>query len=122
MTTTAQAKQALGAYGEEVAARHLGDLGMAVLERNWRCSEGEVDIVLRDGTTLVVCEVKTRTSLVAGTPHEAITDAKLARLKRLGERWAEERGIRPAGIRVDLVAVMRPRRGPAQVDHVTGLC
>ncbi len=122
MTTTAQAKQALGAYGEEVAARHLGDLGMAVLERNWRCSEGEVDIVLRDGTTLVVCEVKTRTSLVAGTPHEAITDAKLARLKRLGERWAEERGIRPAGIRVDLVAVMRPRRGPAQVDHVAGLC
>lgn len=122
MTTTAQAKQALGAYGEEVAARHLGDLGMAVLERNWRCSEGEVDILLRDGSTLVVCEVKTRTSLVAGTPHEAITDAKLARLKRLGERWAEEHGIRPAGIRVDLVAVMRPRRGPAQVEHVAGLC
>ena len=122
MTTTAQAKQALGAYGEEVAARHLGGLGMVVLERNWRCSEGEVDIVLRDGATLVVCEVKTRTSLVAGTPHEAITDTKLARLKRLGERWAEERGIRPAGIRVDLVAVMRPRRGPAQVEHVAGLC
>ena len=121
MTTTAQARQAIGAYGEELAARHLTGLGMAVLERNWRCDEGEVDIVLRDGRTLVVCEVKTRTSLAAGTPHEAINDAKLARLKRLGERWAEERGIRPDGIRIDLVAVLRPPRGAAVVEHVQGL-
>ena len=122
MTTTGQARQAIGAYGENVAARHLTDLGMTVLERNWRCAEGEVDILLRDGATLVVCEVKTRTSLVAGTPHEAITDEKLSRLKRLGERWATEQGIHPAGIRVDLVAILRPLRGPAQVDHVAGLC
>lgn len=121
MTTTAQARQAIGAYGEDVAARHLSALGMGVLERNWRCDEGEIDILLRDGSTLVVCEVKTRTSLAAGTPHEAITDAKLARLKRLGERWAAERGIRPSGIRIDLVAVLRPRTGPAVVDHVPGL-
>ncbi|MCX6401518.1 MAG: YraN family protein [Propionibacteriales bacterium] len=119
--TTGPARQAIGAYGEDVATRHLIGLGMTVLERNWSCADGEVDILLREGTTLVVCEVKTRTSLVAGTPHEAITDAKLARLKRLGERWAEERRIRPAGIRVDLVAVMRPRRGPARVEHVPGL-
>ena len=49
MTTTAQARQAIGAYGEGRAARHLADLGMSVLERNWRCDEGEIDIVLRDG-------------------------------------------------------------------------
>ncbi|WP_436699196.1 YraN family protein [Nocardioides sp. BYT-33-1] len=122
MRTTAQARQAIGAYGEEVAARHLRERGMSVLERNWRGPEGEVDIVLRDGATLVVCEVKTRTSLRAGTPHEAISDVKLDRLKRLGERWAAERGIRPDGIRVDLVAVVRPRRGPALVEHVPGLC
>ncbi len=121
MTTTAQARRAIGAYGEERAAQHLISLGMTVLERNWRCSEGEIDIVLRDGSTLVVCEVKTRTSEVAGTPHEAITDAKLARLKRLGERWAAEREIRPDGIRIDLVAVLRPRRGRARVEHVRGL-
>ncbi|WP_408896129.1 YraN family protein [Nocardioides sp. R1-1] len=122
MTTTGQARRAIGAYGEDVAARHLSGLGMSILERNWRCSEGEVDILLRDGGTLVVCEVKTRTSLDVGTPHEAITDAKLDRLRRLGERWALERGISPDGIRVDLVAVLRPRRGPAVVDHVRGLC
>ena len=120
-TTTAAARQALGRYGEDVAARHLVDQGLVLLERNWRCDEGEIDLVLRDGPTLVVCEVKTRTSLEVGTPHEAITDAKLARLKRLGERWAAERGVRPDGTRVDLVAVLRPRRGPAVVDHVAGL-
>lgn len=121
MTTTAQARQAIGAYGEGRAARHLADLGLSVLERNWRCDEGEIDIVLRDGATLVVCEVKTRTSLVAGSPHEAITDEKLARLKRLGERWAAERGVRPDGIRIDLVAVLLQRRGAPVVEHVVGL-
>jgi putative endonuclease len=105
-----------------VAARHLVEQGLVLLERNWRCDEGEIDLVLREGPTLVVCEVKTRTSLEVGTPHEAITDAKLARLKRLGERWATERGVRPDGTRVDLVAVLRRRRGPAVVDHVAGLC
>ena len=121
MTTTAQARQAIGAYGEGRAARHLAELGMTVLERNWRCDEGEIDIVLRDGATLVVCEVKTRTSLAAGTPHEAITDDKLARLLRLGERWAEAHHLRPPETRVDLVAVLRPVKGPALVEHVRGL-
>ena len=120
-TTTAAARQALGRYGEDVAVRHLVEQGLVLLERNWRCDEGEIDLVLREGPTLVVCEVETRTSLEAGTPHEAITDAKLARLKRLGERWAAERGVRPEGTRVDLVAVLRPRRGPAVIDHVAGL-
>lgn len=119
--TTAAARMALGQYGEKVAARHLVEKGLVLLERNWRCDEGEIDLVLRDGATLVVCEVKTRTSLEVGTPHEAITDAKLARLKRLGERWALERGVSPEGTRVDLVAILRPRRGPAVVDHVAGL-
>lgn len=119
--TTAAARQALGRYGEDVAARHLVEQGLVLLERNWRCDEGEIDLVLRDGPTLVVCEVKTRTSLEVGTPHEAITDAKLVRLKRLGERWAAARGVRPDGTRVDLVAVLRPRRGPAVIDHVAGL-
>lgn len=119
--TTAAQRQALGAYGEQVAERHLRAQGMAVLDRNWSCDEGEIDLVLRDGAALVVCEVKTRSSMAAGTPHEAITDEKLARLVRLGERWSAARGVRPPETRVDLVAVIRPLRGPAVVDHVRGL-
>lgn len=121
MTTTAASKQAMGRYGEDVAERHLTGQGLVVLDRNWRCAEGEIDLVLRDGATLVVCEVKTRQDDAFGTPHQAITAAKLDRLKRLAERWTSERGLRPAGIRIDLVAVRRPRRGPAHVDHVRGL-
>jgi len=77
--STSTRRQALGAYGERLAARHLVEQGLVVLDRNWRCPTGEIDLVLRDGDVLVVCEVKTRTSSVCGSPHEAITPVKLAR-------------------------------------------
>jgi len=126
MTTTADDRRtgrnhALGGYGERVAADHLSEHGMVLLDRNWRCDEGEIDLVLRDGPALVVCEVKTRTSLDHGSPHEAITDAKLARLQRLGMRWAEVHGVNPAEVRVDLVAVLQPGKGRALVEHVRGI-
>ena len=123
MTDTATTHNgALGAYGERVAAQHLVDQGMVLLDRNWRCDEGELDLLLRDGRVLVACEVKTRTSLDHGSPHEAVTDEKLRRLQRLALRWARTHGVRPPEIRVDLVAVLRPRRGPALVEHVPGIC
>lgn len=123
MTRTAAAaiKQALGAYGETLAARHLTDQGMVLLDRNWRCEAGEIDLVLRDGDVLVVCEVKTRSSVRYGTPHEAVTDIKVARLRRLAVRWVEERGIAVRDIRIDLVGIVRPRRGASLVDHVRGI-
>lgn len=115
-------KQAMGRYGEELAVRHLtGVAGMALLDRNWRCREGEIDLVLRDGEALVVCEVKTRTSVEHGSPHEAISDTKLERLRLLGERWAQAHGVRPPETRVDLVAVLRPPRGRSMIEHVRGL-
>lgn len=119
--TTMTHHQALGRYGERLAADHLVAQGMVVLDRNWRCDEGELDLLLRDGRTLVACEVKTRSSLDHGTPHEAITDAKLERLRRLVVRWVAERGVHPPETRVDLVAVLRPRTGKAQVEHVRGI-
>ncbi|CAN5653237.1 YraN family protein [soil metagenome] len=119
--TTAASRQALGAYGEKVAERYLSERGLVVLDRNWRCDEGEIDLVLREGHVLVVCEVKTRRGALGGTPHEAITDVKLERLQRLGWRWARDRGLNPTDLRVDLVAIMRPRRGAALVDHVRSI-
>jgi putative endonuclease len=124
MTTTNETvthNQALGAYGERVAARHLVDAGMVVLDRNWRCAEGELDLVLRDGHVLVACEVKTRSSLALGSPHEGVTATKLERLHRLAQRWADDHRLRPPDVRIDLVAVLQPGKGPAVVEHVRGL-
>jgi putative endonuclease len=125
MTSTKDASPtrhlALGRYGERVAARHLVDRGLVLLDRNWRCEAGEIDLVLRDGDVLVVCEVKTRTSDDRGTPHEAVTAEKLDRLKRLGLCWAEAHGVHPDDLRIDLVAVHPQRRGAALVEHVPGL-
>lgn len=115
-----RAKDALGRHGEEVAARHLATLGMVVLDRNWRCDIGELDIVARDGDTLVVCEVKTRSGTDYGSPLEAVTEAKAARLRRLAGRWLHDHGVRPAGVRIDVVGVLRRSRGPAVVHHVRG--
>lgn len=119
--TVVRAKDALGRYGEELAVRHVEADGFVVLERNWRCDIGEVDIVARDGDVLVVCEVKTRSSLAYGSPFEAVTQRKLHRLERLGIRWMRERGVRPRSMRVDVVSVLRPSSGRTVIEHVRGL-
>ena len=100
-------KDALGRYGEELAARHLADSGLAILERNYRCESGEIDIVARDGDVLVVCEVKTRAGLAFGAPIEAVTATKARRLRVLACQWlADHRGVRPATVRFDVVGVL----------------
>jgi putative endonuclease len=115
-----RAKDALGRYGEDVAARHLIQQGIVVLERNWRCPDGELDIVGREGRVLVVCEVKTRRGLAYGSPLEAVTPAKARRLRRLAGRWLAERDARPESVRFDVVSVLQPRRGAARVEHLRG--
>lgn len=112
---------ALGRYGEDLAARHLTAAGLVLLDRNWRCELGEIDLVLRDGRVLVFCEVKTRSSHAFGSPFEAVTAVKLQRLRRLGARWMAERRVRAADVRIDMVGIVRPRTGPATVEHVAGL-
>ncbi|MGN6244591.1 MAG: YraN family protein [Motilibacteraceae bacterium] len=116
-----RATDAVGRYGEDVAVRHLVGAGLVVLERNWRCAAGEIDIVAREGGTLVVCEVKTRRSTAFGPPAAAVTPVKAARLLDLAARWVAARGVRPAAIRIDVVAVLRPDRGPAHVEHLRGV-
>jgi putative endonuclease len=121
MTTTARRRSTLGAYGEALAARHLVDQGMVLLDRNWRCELGEIDLVLRHGHTLVVCEVKTRSSLAYGSPLEGVTEKKAARLRRLAARWLADHQLRPADVRIDLVGVLVPPRGTVEIDHVGGV-
>lgn len=99
-------RRALGARGEALAARWYEARGYAVLTRNWRCREGEIDLVLARGTTLVFCEVKTRSSTVYGTPAEAVTRTKQLRLRGLALRWVDAHEVRPAAMRFDVAGVI----------------
>lgn len=115
-----RAKDAVGAYGERVAARHLQEAGLVVLARNWRCRDGEIDIVARDGDTLVFCEVKTRRSDAYGTPAESLVAAKVARLRRLAGRWIAASGVHSPAVRFDVVSVRPQRSGRARIEHLRG--
>jgi putative endonuclease len=122
MTTTAHQKSQLGKYGETCAARHLTRTqGMVVLDRNWRCAQGEIDLVLRDGKVLVICEVKTRSSTRHGDPVEAVSESKVERLKILAECWREATGARAHDIRIDLVGVLLSGSTVVRLDHVRGV-
>ncbi|KQV72912.1 hypothetical protein ASC64_19660 [Nocardioides sp. Root122] len=104
-----------------MAARHLAGLGMVLLDRNWRCDAGEIDLVLLDGTVLVICEVKTRTSTDYGDPLEAIDQRKADRLRRLGARWLRVHDCHPDDVRIDMVGVLVPPGRPVEVEHVEGI-
>lgn len=109
---------AVGAYGERVAAAHLVAEGMAILDRNWRCPAGEIDIVARDRGTVVFVEVKTRRGEQFGFPSEAVIAGKVKRLRQLAVRWLMATGVRPGEIRFDVVSVLHRRRGSARVHHL----
>lgn len=116
-----RAKDGVGKYGEQVATAHLQAAGWQVLDRNWRCADGELDLVAMDGTELVAVEVKTRRSERFGHPAQAVTAAKLARLRRLTALWLAAHDVHPASVRIDVIAVLVPGRGAAQVDHLVGV-
>ncbi len=113
-------KDVIGAYGEDIAVRHLESCGFVVLDRNWRCPAGEIDIVALDGATVVVCEVKTRSGLGYGSGLEAVTREKGARLRRLALLWLDARQRPWHELRIDVVAVHRQRHGAPVVEHVRG--
>ncbi|MDT0321241.1 YraN family protein [Streptomyces millisiae] len=124
---------ALGRFGEDVAVRRLRDSGLTVLERNWRCRAGEIDIVAEEpagGGTLVMCEVKTRRiGRLAPFEHPmaAVTPRRADRLRTLAEWWLSERWLArfdappPGGVRIDLIGVLLPRRGAPLVQHARGV-
>ena len=116
--------RALGDYGERLACRYLVSQGVTILDRNWRCARGEIDIVALDGSHLVVCEVKTRTTEAFGAPFEAVTWTKRRRLRRLAGLWRDHHPeqARGADLRIDVISIVRPRDGRARLEHIRGAC
>ena len=113
------AKDLLGRRGEDLAATFLTEAGYLVVDRNWRCSQGEIDIVAVDGADTVFVEVKTRSSVAFGHPFEAITPQKLARVRRLAAAWCAVNPGDHRSIRIDAISVIAPSDGPPEIDHLT---
>ncbi|GAA1335094.1 YraN family protein [Saccharothrix algeriensis] len=113
--------QELGALGEHVACEYLRrQERLALLHRNWRCPDGELDVVATDGARLVVCEVKCRSGTGRGSPLDTVSPAKLERVRALARRWRDLHGLHRLAIRCDLVGVLWPRSGPVRLHHLRG--
>ncbi len=112
----------LGAFGEQCAADYLAAQGWQIINRNWRCHLGEIDLVARDPETNAVTfiEVKTRSGVGFGSPFESITQEKRARLGQLAAQWMKTFG-HPGKIRIDAIGVLKnPGRSP-QFSHLKGI-
>lgn len=111
--------RAVGEYGEQLACRYLRERGMVIVDRNWRCEHGEIDIVARDGDCLVVCEVKTRRGTGFGEPVDAVIPRKVARLRRLTGVWLVEHPDEASPqVRIDVIGVLCRGGQPVQLRHV----
>lgn len=124
--TTRRTRNEIGATGETLAALELTNLGMEILDRNWTCRWGELDVVALDRSdglrTAVFCEVKCRTGRSYGDPLEAITTAKVRRLRRLAAEWlSQHAGLSVDAVRLDAIGVLLERDQQPVLVHVTGI-
>jgi len=105
-------RKQLGDTGEDLAAVALKKQGYKILERNYLTPLGEIDLIARQGKTLVIIEVKTRKSLRFGSPQEAVSAAKQAKLRRLADYYLKEKRLTGAPVRFDVVAILLADTGP----------
>ncbi len=120
MTNPGQGEQnlATGAAGEELATDYLVKQGYVILERNFRCKGGEVDIVARDGATLVFVEVKTRRSMAFGVPQLAVTHFKQRQIARAAQVWLAKHRSQGSAARFDVLTVMLRNGLPPQIEQI----
>ena len=124
------AKDELGRRGEDEAVRYLEQRGLVVLSRNWRCRDGELDVVATyaggaeagaaeagAGVRLVVCEVKTRSGTRFGVPAEAVTGRKAATIRRVTHAWLAAHQVPWCEVRFDVVAVLMEPGRPVTLQH-----
>jgi putative endonuclease len=118
MTTWTRAE--IGALGEQLAVEHLRSQGLEVLERNWRCRYGELDVIAADRPTrtVVFVEVKTRTTDQFGGVQQAVTPLKVRRLRRLAGLWLAGHDGSWAAVRIDVIGVRIGRQRTPELTHL----
>lgn len=118
--SVAETRRELGRRGEEAAAVFLQGLGQRIVMRNWRCRFGEVDLITQDGDTLVFCEVKTRKSVRAGRPSEAITAKKQRKYSQLAALWLSRFQEEECAVRFDAVSILVTGEHSARITLIKG--
>ncbi len=111
-------RRALGATGEDLAAAWYEERGYKVLDRNWRCTQGEIDLVLGTSAVVVFCEVKTRRSAAFGAPFEAVTVSKQRRIRVLAAKWLEAHPQRGVDLRFDVASVYAPKDAAPRIEVI----
>jgi len=115
-------RQAIGRHGEDLACEYLQQRGYEIVERNWRCARGEIDIVARDGDCWAFVEVKTRRGHAVQYPEEGVNDAKRARLAELAMRYLAEGNYAEVDWRLDLLAIeLGERSAPPRINLIQGI-
>ncbi|MGZ8746775.1 MAG: YraN family protein [Mycobacterium sp.] len=120
---TSWTRAEIGALGERLAVEHLQSLGLRVLDRNWRCRYGELDVIAADDAARIVVfvEVKTRTSDRFGGIEQAVTPEKVRRLRRLAGLWLARQDARWSEVRIDVIGVRIGRRPIPEITHLRGV-
>lgn len=111
-------KRLFGTHGERLAARHLKMHGLQILARQVRNRYGEIDLIARDGHTIVFVEVKTRTSVAKGTPKEAVTASKQRQITRAAIAWLKQRRLFGSRSRFDVISIVHPPGTSPQIEHI----
>ena len=121
--TRTESRAEIGALGEQLAVDYLNQMGLRVLTRNWRCRYGELDIIAADDATraVVFVEVKTRTGEQYGGVEQAVTPAKVRRLRRLAGLWLAQQQGSWASVRIDVIAIRIGRRRTPEITHIQGV-
>jgi putative endonuclease len=114
-------RRTLGAAGEDAVAAWYVGAGYQLVDRNWRCREGEIDLVVSRVGELVFCEVKTRRSTAFAAPVEAVTTTKQRRLRVLASRWlSTHHDVRARELRFDVASVLAPRGAAPVIEVIVG--
>ncbi len=122
MTSPPLTRNELGVLGEQLAVEHLRALGLRILVRNWRCRYGELDVIAADGDrTVVFIEVKTRSGDGFGGIAEAVTRAKVRRIRRLAGIWLAGQDTGWAQVRIDVIGVRIGRRRVPELTYLRGV-
>ncbi|QYK61594.1 MULTISPECIES: YraN family protein [Paenibacillus] len=113
-------RKAKGAMGEEAAALFLENLGYRIIERNWRCRSGEIDLIAKQEHILVFIEVRSRSSSKYGTPAESVTARKIAQVRQTAAVYLHMNGIGEAPIRFDMISAQLTDEKAVVTDHLIG--